>query len=148
MFIKDGKRLPIDTPFVHDEVQYPANWLRLASPEEREAIGITEVADPARPDVRFYFVTDNPDGSFTATPRDLATVKRDMVAQVKIRANAMLAPTDWRVVRAAEGVRPLDPTVATQRALIRATSDAAEAAISAAADLDALASLQIVWPAP
>jgi hypothetical protein len=46
MFVLDGKPLSPDVAFTHDGIQYPANWLRLATPEERAAIGITEVPDP------------------------------------------------------------------------------------------------------
>ena len=46
MFMLDNKPLPLDTGFTHNGTSYPANWLRLNSIEERNAIGITEVADP------------------------------------------------------------------------------------------------------
>ena len=36
----------LDTQFSLGEVNYPPNWLRHASPEERSAIGLIEVADP------------------------------------------------------------------------------------------------------
>jgi len=47
MFLLDGTPLPLDTPF-RDAAgnSYPANWLRLTSLEEKQAIGITEVPDP------------------------------------------------------------------------------------------------------
>lgn len=41
-----GQTVPLDRQFTHDGVNYPANWLRHASPEERTAIGLVEVADP------------------------------------------------------------------------------------------------------
>jgi hypothetical protein len=41
-----GQAIPLDSQFSHDGVNYPANWLRLASMEERAAIGLVEVADP------------------------------------------------------------------------------------------------------
>ena len=69
MFLLDGKRLTPGTAFTHGDIQYPANWLNLASLEEKEAIGITEVAEDTRPDDRFYWVTDNNDGTFTSTPK-------------------------------------------------------------------------------
>jgi hypothetical protein len=47
MFMLNGNPLPLDTPFDANGVQYPANWLRLTSADEKAAIGITEVADPA-----------------------------------------------------------------------------------------------------
>jgi hypothetical protein len=48
MFIFDGKPLSPDVAFTDPAtgVQYPANWLRLSTLEEKEAIGITEQADP------------------------------------------------------------------------------------------------------
>jgi len=52
MFILDGRPLPLDTQFTVDGITYPPNWLRLASPEDRARIGITEVPDYPRPDDR------------------------------------------------------------------------------------------------
>jgi hypothetical protein len=58
MFLLDNKPLPIDTAFTHDGIQYPSNWLRFASAEDKAAIGITEVAEPTRADDRFYWNGD------------------------------------------------------------------------------------------
>jgi hypothetical protein len=58
MFILDGKPLSPDRAFTHDGIQYPANWLRLSTLEEKEAIGITEVPDPPIYDQRFYWGYD------------------------------------------------------------------------------------------
>lgn len=47
MFLLNGTPLQLDTPFKDAEGNsYPANWLRLTTLAEKEAIGITEVADP------------------------------------------------------------------------------------------------------
>ena len=62
MFLLNGKPLPLDTPFTVGEgdeaIQLPANWLRLADPMERLALGITEEPDPVRADDRFYWNGD------------------------------------------------------------------------------------------
>ena len=58
MFQLNGNPIGLDTGFTIDGTSYPANWIRLASPEERAAIGITEVADPIRDDDRFYWNGD------------------------------------------------------------------------------------------
>ena len=58
MFLLNGEPLAIDTPFTADDIQYPANWLRLSTLEEKEAIGITEVPDPEPYDQRFYWGYD------------------------------------------------------------------------------------------
>ena len=55
MFLLNNNPLPTDTQFTVNGIQYPANWLRLTSAEEKAAIGITEVADPVRADDRFYW---------------------------------------------------------------------------------------------
>lgn len=58
MFLLNGQPLAVDTPFTANDIQYPANWLRLATQAEKEAIGITEVADAVRADDRFYWNGD------------------------------------------------------------------------------------------
>ena len=62
MFLLNDKRLPLDRPFSHNGINYPANWLRLSTSQEKTAIGITEQADtPETPyDQRFYWGPDNP----------------------------------------------------------------------------------------
>ena len=47
MFLLNGVPLPLDTPFKDAAGNsYPANWLRLTTLEEKQAIGIIEVPDP------------------------------------------------------------------------------------------------------
>ncbi len=82
MFIRNGQLINIDAQITIDAVQYPAGYFRDAA--ARAAAGITEVADQPRPDDRYYFLTHNGDGSFTAIPRDIDQVKemkcRDIAA--------------------------------------------------------------------
>jgi len=99
MFILDSKPLALDRAFTHNGVQYPANWLRLASPAEREAIGITEAPDPEPYDQRFYW---NPD-----LPKDHTQLVEQWVGQTKTTAGTLLAPTDWMITRSAEPGQPL-----------------------------------------
>jgi hypothetical protein len=139
MFLLDNKPLGLDVPFTTaDGTQYPANWIRLASLEERAAIGITEAADPVPYDDRFYWGT--------GLPKDIDQLKDGMVAQVKATAGTLLAVTDWKVVRAAEGVKTVDADTLADRAAIRAASDVNETAILACTTVDELAALQLTWP--
>jgi hypothetical protein len=69
MFLLNDQPLAVDTAFTSDGIQYPANWLRLSSAEEKAAIGITEVADAVRADDRFYW-----DGNL-ANPKNLNDVE-------------------------------------------------------------------------
>lgn len=97
MFIlPDGRPISPDAPFEHDGVQYPSNWLRLATPEEREAIGITEVPDPAPYDQRFYWGYDQ-DGALI--PKDHTQLVEQWTQQTRTTAGTLLTPTDWMVVR-------------------------------------------------
>ena len=126
MFLLDGKVLQLDTPFEHDGTSYPANWLRLASPEARAAIGITEVVEQPRPDDRFYWVSgpDN-NGDYTAIPKDLEGLKANWKAQFKQTAYVLLA-----------------------RDMVRSTCAIVIADIEAATDIDAFitAATSVVWP--
>lgn len=171
MFLLNGSPLSPDTAFTAGDIQYPANWLRLASFEEKAAIGITEVADPIPHDDRFYWAPGVPkalddvlatkeDGSpLMVQVYDAATqsmvdtdkqvvqvgLKSQMIAQVKATAGSLLAATDWKVTRAAEGVKPVDAETLAARAAIRAASNANEAAIAGCTTVDELAALQLVW---
>lgn len=146
MFILDGQPLNPDLPFEHDGISYPSNWLRLASPDERAAIGILEVQDAIRPDDRFYWVTDNGDGTLSSTPKDLDSVKSMLLSSVKAAAYSMLAPTDYKFIRFAETGEAVDAATIAKRSAIRTACAANEALINNAADVDTLAGLQFSWP--
>ena len=154
MFMHNGKRLPVGSAFTIGGTQYPANWLSLSSMDEKLAIGISEVVEGARPDDRFYWVQDNNDGTFTATPKELNDavgvigLKTVWIGTVKGTAGSLLAPTDWKVIRASEGGPAVDVPTSTFRTAVRAKSNEVEAAIVAATTVEALitAVSGIVWP--
>jgi len=139
MFMLENKQLPVDVPFkTQDGTQYPANWLRFASADEKAAIGITEVPDAPTYDDRYYWGVNN--------PKDLDQCKSVRIAEVKQIAGSILAQTDWKIIRAQETGTAADEATLSYRAAVRAASNAAEAAINSAANVDALAALQFVWP--
>lgn len=138
MFMLNGSPLATDTPFTHNEIQYPANWLRLTTLEEKEAIGITEVPDPIAYDDRYYWSPGN--------PKDLDQCKANMVSQIKQTANSLLAPTDWKIIRAAETSVPASAETLAARSAIRTASNANESAVAACTTVDELAALQLTWP--
>ena len=157
MFMLDNKSLALDTPFTHNGIQYPANWLRLASQEERAAIGITEVDDPASYDDRFYWGVDNPkqledistfpEGSNVSVVESKG-LKSIWSAQIKDTANKLLAQTDWMVIRKAERDVAIPEDTATYRAAVLTECDRLLADIESAADV--LAFIDVVtnqgWP--
>jgi hypothetical protein len=110
----------------------------LASPAERAAIGITEVDDAPTYDDRFFWASGQ--------PKDIDMLKTNMVSQVKQTAGTLLAPTDWKIIRAAETNTTVDGGVLADRAAIRAFSNVNETAINACVTVDELAALQLNWP--
>ena len=153
MFLIDGKPLRIDIPFTHNGIQYPANWLRLTTLEEKEAIGITEEADQVRADDRLYWDGDinNPkpleDVTETVDGKEYTTkgLKSQFIDQIKAQAGSLLAATDWKVVRAAEGGKPLDDEAKDARIAITTKSDEYEAQIMACDTVEDLAALNFNW---
>ena len=147
-FILDGRFLPLDTPFEHDGISYPANWLRLATSEERTAIGITEIVEKPRPDDRFYWVSSNNDGSWTAIPKDLSGLKTTWTAQFKQTAYTMLLPSDWLIIRKQENNTDVPADWTTYREAVRTKTAATITALEAATDIDAFIAvvLGVEWP--
>ena len=135
-----SKVIPLDTPFIHNDIQYPANWIRLASEEDKAAIGLVWEADPVRADDRFYW-----DGDIN-NPKDLDGLKTMLVSQVKATAGSLLSATDWKIVRAAEGIKPADEATLAKRAEIRTWSDATEAAILACSTVEELIAVPLSFP--
>jgi hypothetical protein len=131
MFILDGKPLSPDVAFTHDGTQYPNNWLRLASPEERAAIGITEEPDPIPVDQRFYWDT--------GIPKDHAQLVEQWVGQVKQTAGSLLSQTDWYITRASETGVAAPQSVLDRRSELRALSNEKEALLKATTTTDELA---------
>ena len=130
MFMLDNKPLPLDTGFTHNGIQYPNNWLRLASSADRSAIGITEVADPEPYDDRFYWGVDN--------PKDLDGLKTLCISQFKDTAGQLLAQTDWMIVRKMERSIDVPDETATYRASVVSECARLETAITSATDVSIL----------
>ena len=156
MFLLDNKSLPLDTPFKHNGISYPANWLRLTSLAEKQAIGITEVADETISyDDRFYWGVDNPkqlnDETVTPEAGDPYTqygLKHHWTAQVKDTTNKLLAQTDWMVIRKAERDVAIPEATATYRAAVLTECTRLVTAITGASTVDALVTVVNAqnWP--
>ena len=139
-FLLNGQPLGVDRPFTDAEgTQYPANWLRHASADDKAAIGITEVADPERFDERFYWGVGNPKA--LEDDGENKGLKSVWVAKQKEIAASMLAPTDWYVTRKAETDVAIPSDVTTRRAAIRTICGTREAEINACDTTDALTAL-------
>ena len=175
MFLLNGNPLPLDTPFTIDGTSYPANWLRLTSIAEKNAVGITEVADVTTTyDDRFYWGVDNPkllndreesdeDGNpMYVQVYDSATqamvdsserlvtkgLKSQWTAQVKDTANKLLAQSDWMVIRKFERSVDIPTDVATYRTAVIAEANRLETGIDGSVDVPALIAVVTTqtWP--
>jgi hypothetical protein len=132
MFILDGKPLSPDRAFTtSDGTQYPANWLRLSTPAEREALGITEVPDAPTYDQRFYWDVN--------LPKDHAQLVEQWTAQVKATAGSLLSQTDWYITRQAETGVAVPQSVLDRRSLIRYMSNDKEVFLALTASTEQLA---------
>jgi hypothetical protein len=157
MFKLNNKTIGLDAPFTDEAgTQYPANWLRLATPEQRAAIGITEVADPEPYDDRFYWGVGNPKqlNDETVTPEGETEpvttkgLKSQWSAQIKDTTNKLLSATDWIVIRKAERDVAIPQSTATYRAAVLVECDRLLEAIDGATDVEALVALLAnqEWP--
>jgi hypothetical protein len=68
-------------------------------------------------------------------------VKSNLIAEVKAQQGALLAETDWAVIRNADTGDAIPANIATYRAAIRSKATEMETAIADAADTDAVAAL-------
>ena len=146
-FKLNGNPLAVDVAFSHNDINYPANWLRLSTAEEKTAIGITEVADAATYDNRFYWGDGTAkaldDKTETIDGVDYVTlgVKSVLKAQEKATAGSLLAKYDWYVVRKAEKSTSIPTAITTYRDAVRTACDTREKEIDACADTAALVTL-------
>ena len=142
MFLLNGNKLPEGTAFKDAEGnQYPQNWLNLSTEEEKNAIGITWVADPAPVDSRFYWDTDLPKALEDKLEEDGSTtkgLKTQYVAQVKDTAGKLLNTTDWYVIRKAERNVEMPSDVVAKRAVVVVEATRLETAITNASTVEAL----------
>ena len=155
-FKLDGNPLAVDVAFSHNDINYPANWLRLSTADEKTALGITEVADSRTYDSRFYSgdgtakalddvdakdndgnLIKNSDGSQMV----IQGVKSVLKAQEKNIAKSLLNTYDWQVIRKSEKGTAMDSNVVTFRDGIRTAYTTRKTEIDNCADTAALVTL-------
>jgi len=170
------KTIQLDTPFTHNDIQYPANWIRLASEEDKSAIGMTWEADAVRADDRFYWdgninnpkaledklevdqdgnpmyvkvlgTVDGKPAMVDSTERLVTKgLKSNFISQVKTTAGTILAQTDWMVIRKAERNVDIPTAVATYRASVVTKATELETTISAVTTVEQLIALDMSFP--
>ena len=142
--------------FTLGDIQYPASIFTLWSTAEKEAIGLYEIVvdNSNLKDQAYYtngaesFTWDSSARTVTksfasATAKDLADLKTSHKEVINQQAAGNLAPTDWMVVRAAEGGTAVPSDITTSRAAVRTKANEMCTAIDAVSDVDALAALYV-----
>lgn len=140
-YILDGRPISPDAPFTAvnadgDLIQFPANWIRLASDDDKAAIGLAWEADPAPYDQRFQWGWSE-DGE--PIWKDHEQLVSQWVAQTKTTAGTLLAPTDWQVIREADNGTPVSAELKAERQAIRDKSAVKVTAIEATTSTEELA---------
>lgn len=145
MFKLGDRYLQHDTPFEYNGVRYPSNWLRLSTPEEKLAIGLTEVKDPIILDRRFYMPQD-PTGD--PIPRDLETVKEEQINTVKLSMKNMLSHTDWVIIRQIDTGQPMSNSIKNYRSAVRDIGSLQIEKIKSSNNIDELREIvtTVDWP--
>ena len=126
----EGRALPMDKAFSHNNISFPANWLRLSTPADKEAQGISWVTPEEPPVVR--------------APLDRE--KADGIARAKDTAGKMLAGSDWQIVASVERQRVVPTEWAEYRAAVIAEADRLESQYSTAESYEAIDAIVQNWP--
>jgi len=142
--------------------QYTPDYLRNLNADQKQDLGVYDVAYAARADDRFYTIVENAPVfdstekivkiTYTSTAKDLedgeevdgrapAGLKTQWINQYKATANALLSQSDWMLVRKIERNIDIPEDVATKRAAIVAEANRLETAITAATNVEGLISV-------
>ncbi len=144
-YILEGRKLRPNRPFKNaDGMQFPANWLKLTSDEEKAAVGITWEDDPAPFDTFYYWSPGNPkrlDDGTDENDRPVPGLRPGLVARQASIAGRLLQHTDWYAVRKAETSKAIPAAIKTYRAAVRTACDTRQAEIAAVSTTEELEAL-------
>ena len=144
-----------------DGVQHPSNIFRAWSAEELEAIGVYSL-EMVTPDHRYYNTgaeifekksRRNDDGTFAGgadyyelsyetTEKNVDNLKSDLISKIKAHTGVLIAPSDWMVIRAADGGTVMPANWTTYRSEVRAHGNSLENGVEAFASLQAVKNFQ------
>ena len=142
-----SRRIAYDVPFTNEGtgIQYPANWMRLSNQRDKEAIGmIWEEPTATNYDARFYWSADNPKQLDDVTDEEgntttgLKTLWKANQSQI---AGTLIAPSDWRVIKAKETGSNMPAAWKTYRAAVRTACNTRQTEIDNCSDVAALKEL-------
>ena len=159
MWTYNGKRIREGRAWTDDNgVQHPANWA-IWSEDEKVAHGLVWVAPQTKPDERFYWFSQNADGTYTTTPKALEDInevdengdpmldangvqmvtkglKSNWIDQTKQTQGSLLAQTDWAYIRKTDTDIAVPADIQTYRDEVRLAAGTIEDQINQCANLD------------
>ena len=91
-YVLNGNVLKLDVSWEHNGVQYPANWLRLSTAQDRAELGVSWIDDKPNWDQKWYWGYDN---SGYLIPKTYADLKAAWIAKTKDAAYKLLQPSDY-----------------------------------------------------
>lgn len=141
----------VPTAFKHPTtgLQYPRNWITLATDSEKAAIGLIEVTySGSYGDSQYYYNSDsspvyNADAGTVVitkskTVKNLTQLKASKTSEIETSANSGMSSTDWYVTRKSETSAAIPSNVTAYRTACRLVCNSVKTAITNASDLDAL----------
>jgi hypothetical protein len=165
MWTYNGKRIREGRAWTDDNgVQHPANWA-IWSEDEKVAHGLVWVAPQTKPDERFYWFSQNADGTYTTTPKALEDtnevdnngdpiidpdtgtqmvtpgLKSVWTAQIKATQGSLLSQSDWAYIRKQDTGIDVPTDIQQYRNEVRLAAGLIEDQIIQCVDLDAFKAL-------
>ena len=144
----------VPTAFKHPTtgIQYPRNWLTLASDSEKASVGFIEVTYSGSHKNGDYYdnvesapVYNSDAGTVVITKsssaKNLANLKVSKKEQANKNAYDCLLPTDWYVTRKSENNTAIPSQITAYRTATRLVCNSLKSAIDSASDVDAVAAL-------
>ena len=124
----DSNNIIIKTPrsITVDLITYPRQVFNDAA--LLATLGITPYEMPVQLNQRYYWNNE--------LPRDVDTLKEQMVSTVKSQVGSRLKATDWMVIREMDGGDAMSADVKAYRSAIRAEGNAKEVEVNALVTLD------------
>lgn len=147
--LSDGTYIGQGTAFTFNGIQYPANWLDLATDSDKESIDVKKVVETnERADDRYYFVQEHLVGAeltYINTPKNLDDLKVQAIENINASIYSMLKTTDYIMHR-----NNKDPSYKPEwivwRDSVVSTGKVAKDAVSACADVESLIELSYEFP--
>lgn len=138
----------VPTAFKHPTtgMQYPRNWITLATDSERAAIGLIEVTYSGSYGDSDYYTNSESSPVYDAsagtvvitkskTAKDLTTLKTNKTKSIEDSANSLMSGTDWYVTRKSETSTAIPSTVTAYRTAVRLVCNSTKTALGNASDL-------------